>query len=128
MFQLIFIELFISGSVSGGLYGANMNGISTGVKGPFTPSQWMELEHQALIYKYITANYPVPSNLLNPIKKALESARFSSFSGANMKSCKFAFWSLINSSLFFICSSYIHTLCWISNVSLFFFLFFFVMT
>ncbi|KAL8145346.1 growth-regulating factor 2-like isoform X2 [Apium graveolens] len=70
-------------SVSGDLYGANMNGMSTGVKGPFTPSQWMELEHQALIYKYITANYPVPSNLLNPIKKAQESARFSSFSGAN---------------------------------------------
>ncbi|KAH6781151.1 hypothetical protein C2S52_012388 [Perilla frutescens var. hirtella] len=49
-----------------------------GVRGPFTPSQWMELEHQALIYKYITANVPIPSYLLNPIRKAFESAGFSS--------------------------------------------------
>ncbi|KAL1817671.1 hypothetical protein ACET3Z_020245 [Daucus carota] len=72
---------YTTGPVSGGLFG----GISTGVKGPFTPSQWMELEHQALIYKYMTANYPVPSNLLNPIKKAMESARFSSSLGANVR-------------------------------------------
>ncbi|GAV69051.1 WRC domain-containing protein/QLQ domain-containing protein [Cephalotus follicularis] len=42
-----------------------------GARGLFTPSQWIELEHQALIYKYITANVPVPSNLLNPLKKSL---------------------------------------------------------
>ncbi|KAJ0458180.1 putative transcription factor interactor and regulator C3H-WRC/GRF family [Helianthus annuus] len=48
-----------------------------GVAGQFTPSQWMELEHQALIYKYITANAIVPSNLLIPIRKALETAAFS---------------------------------------------------
>ncbi|XP_073276736.1 growth-regulating factor 1-like [Primulina huaijiensis] len=55
---------------------------NTGVRGSFlTPSQWIELEHQALIYKYITANVPVPSCLLNPIRKALESAGFSPFSG-----------------------------------------------
>ncbi|GFS44128.1 hypothetical protein Acr_00g0088660 [Actinidia rufa] len=52
-----------------------------GVKGPFTPSQWMELEHQALIYKYITANVPIPSNLLIPIRKALDSAGLYGFSG-----------------------------------------------
>ncbi|KAL4372371.1 hypothetical protein HN51_017495 [Arachis hypogaea] len=46
----------------------------------FTPSQWMELEHQALIYKYITANVPVPSHLLIPIRKALHSTSpFSNF-------------------------------------------------
>ncbi|XP_057721116.1 growth-regulating factor 7-like [Arachis stenosperma] len=46
----------------------------------FTPSQWMELEHQALIYKYITANVPVPSHLLIPITKALHSTSpFSNF-------------------------------------------------
>ncbi|KAF3685974.1 hypothetical protein FXO37_00081 [Capsicum annuum] len=50
-------------------------------KGLFTPSQWMELEHQALIYKYITANVPIPPYLLNPIRKALESAGFSTFTG-----------------------------------------------
>ncbi|KAG5001424.1 hypothetical protein JHK87_022496 [Glycine soja] len=34
----------------------SMHGALASVRGPFTPSQWMELEHQALIYKYITAN------------------------------------------------------------------------
>ncbi|XP_019156789.1 PREDICTED: growth-regulating factor 1-like isoform X2 [Ipomoea nil] len=58
----------------------NMHGVMmSGVKGPFTPSQWMELEHQALIYKYITANVPIPPYLLNPIKKAIESAALSTF-------------------------------------------------
>ncbi|XWS33460.1 hypothetical protein CRYUN_Cryun22dG0084700 [Craigia yunnanensis] len=53
-------------------YGSgSMHGPFTGVRGPFTPSQWIELEHQALIYKYITANAPVPSNLLIPLKKFL---------------------------------------------------------
>ncbi|KAL5127114.1 Growth-regulating factor 1 [Glycine soja] len=40
---------YSSGSIS-------MHGALAGVRGPFTPSQWMELEHQALIYKYITSN------------------------------------------------------------------------
>ncbi|XP_058222013.1 growth-regulating factor 6-like isoform X1 [Rhododendron vialii] len=61
--------------------GYDMSGVFTGVRGLFTPSQWMELEHQALIYKYITANVPIPSNLLIPIRKALDSAGFSCFSG-----------------------------------------------
>ncbi|XP_038717138.1 growth-regulating factor 1-like [Tripterygium wilfordii] len=68
-----------------GFNGANMHGVLSGARGPFTPSQWMELEHQALIYKYITANVPVPSNLLVPIRKALESAGFSSFSGGLLR-------------------------------------------
>ncbi|KAF5746748.1 Growth-regulating factor 1 [Tripterygium wilfordii] len=68
-----------------GYNGANMHGVLAGVRGPFTPSQWMELEHQALIYKYITANVSVPSNLLIPIRKALESAGFSSFSGGLLR-------------------------------------------
>ncbi|MFS7903708.1 putative transcription factor interactor and regulator C3H-WRC/GRF family [Helianthus anomalus] len=44
--------------------------------------QWMELEHQALIYKYITVNASIPSNLLIPIRKALEQ-RSSSFRKAS---------------------------------------------
>ncbi|XP_057986901.1 growth-regulating factor 1-like isoform X2 [Hevea brasiliensis] len=64
----------------GSFNSANMHGVLTEARGPFTPSQWMELEHQALIYKYITANVPIPSNLLIPIRKALDSAGFSSFS------------------------------------------------
>ncbi|XP_038990573.1 growth-regulating factor 1-like [Hibiscus syriacus] len=70
-----------TGYSSGGFNGANMHGVLTGARGPFTPSQWMELEHQALIYKYITSNAPIPSNLLIPIRKSLDSANFSIFSG-----------------------------------------------
>lgn len=81
----------VSGYSSGSLNGASLHGAITGARGPFTPSQWMELEHQALIYKYITANVPIPSNLLIPIRKALESAGFSSFSGGLLRpnTCKY---------------------------------------
>ncbi|XP_051127327.1 growth-regulating factor 1-like isoform X3 [Andrographis paniculata] len=48
-----------------------IHGMFTGPRGPFTPSQWMELEHQAIIYKYIVANVPVPNNLLLPMKNSL---------------------------------------------------------
>lgn len=54
-----------------GSLNASMHGSFGGVRGPFTPSQWIELEHQALIYKYITSNVPVPSNLLIPLKRSL---------------------------------------------------------
>ncbi|XP_024028334.1 growth-regulating factor 1 isoform X2 [Morus notabilis] len=54
----------------------------TGIRGPFTPSQWIELEHQALIYKYITSNVPVPSNLLIPLKKSLNPYSLSGSSSA----------------------------------------------
>ncbi|KAE9599973.1 hypothetical protein Lal_00045822 [Lupinus albus] len=63
-----------------GYSSGSMHGAITGTRGLFTPSQWMELEHQALIYKYITANVPVPSHLLFPIRKALDSAGFCNFS------------------------------------------------
>ncbi|KAB2061591.1 hypothetical protein ES319_A10G095700v1 [Gossypium barbadense] len=55
-----------------------MHGGFNGVRGPFSPSQWIELEHQALIYKYITSNVAVPSNLLNPLKKSLYPYGFTS--------------------------------------------------
>lgn len=48
----------------------SMQGNFLGVKGPFTLTQWAELEQQAMIYKYITANVPVPSSLLISIKKS----------------------------------------------------------
>ncbi|XP_078172562.1 growth-regulating factor 7-like [Carex rostrata] len=58
------------------------NGIMSRIRGPFTPSQWMELEHQALIYKYIVANAPVPTSLLISIRRSLclAPAAFSPFS------------------------------------------------
>ncbi|KAH7523762.1 hypothetical protein FEM48_Zijuj06G0046500 [Ziziphus jujuba var. spinosa] len=74
-----------TGYSSGSLNGGSVHGAITGARGLFTPSQWMELEHQALIYKYITANVPIPSNLLIPIRKALESAGFSGYSGGLLR-------------------------------------------
>ncbi|KAK8652903.1 hypothetical protein V6N13_126926 [Hibiscus sabdariffa] len=59
-----------AGCGSGSL-NASMHGIFSGVEGPFTLSQWNELKHQALIFKYITSNVLVPSNLLVPLKKPL---------------------------------------------------------
>ncbi|KAJ8545967.1 hypothetical protein K7X08_018550 [Anisodus acutangulus] len=49
-------------------------------RGPFTPSQWMELEHQALIYKHLVANVSVPHQLLIPLKKSLNPYAFSGLS------------------------------------------------
>lgn len=59
---------------------------NTGLRGPFTPSQWMELEHQALIYKYIDANAPIPSNLLLPIRRSLCHSAFPAFSSESYRS------------------------------------------
>ncbi|GMI83148.1 growth-regulating factor 1 [Hibiscus trionum] len=80
--NLTFPHFHPTGYNNGGFNGANMHG---GYKGPFTPCQWMELEHQALIYKYIIANVPMPSNLLIPIRNSLVSADFSSFSGGLLR-------------------------------------------
>ena len=74
-----------SGYSSGSLNGISMHGALAAVRGPFTPSQWMELEHQALIYKYLTTNMPIPSNLVIPIRKALDSVGFSSFPGGLLR-------------------------------------------
>ncbi|XP_073065381.1 growth-regulating factor 1-like [Primulina eburnea] len=57
-------------SRTGGGLNESMGATFARLKGPFTPSQWMELEHQALIFKHIVANVPVPSYLLVPIKKS----------------------------------------------------------
>jgi hypothetical protein len=45
---------------------------------PFTAAQYEELEHQALIYKYLVAGVPVPPDLLLPIRWGFDSlaARF----------------------------------------------------
>ncbi|KAG5061635.1 hypothetical protein JHK87_002664 [Glycine soja] len=42
-------------------------------KWPFTMSQWQELEHQALIYKYMVAGLPVPPDLVLPIQNSFHS-------------------------------------------------------
>ncbi|KAK8691954.1 hypothetical protein V6N13_075442 [Hibiscus sabdariffa] len=80
--NLAFPHFHPTGYNNGGLNGANMHGE---YKGPFTLCQWMELEHQALIYKHIVANVPIPSNLLIHIRQSLVSADISSFSGGLLR-------------------------------------------
>ncbi|XP_009615805.1 growth-regulating factor 3-like [Nicotiana tabacum] len=41
---------------------------------PFTATQWQELEHQALIYKYMASGMPVPPDLLYTIRRSLDSS------------------------------------------------------
>ncbi|GAB2267769.1 hypothetical protein Dimus_002748 [Dionaea muscipula] len=48
-------------------------------KFPFTPSQWQELEHQALIYKHMVAGIPIPHDLLFAVKRSLDSSLSSKF-------------------------------------------------
>ncbi|XP_019420462.1 PREDICTED: growth-regulating factor 4-like [Lupinus angustifolius] len=51
----------------------NNNSNSNSSRSPFTVSQWQELEHQALIYKYMLAGLPVPHDLVIPILKNFQS-------------------------------------------------------
>lgn len=53
-----------SGGSNGGGGGGMMMGFSK--SSPFTVSQWQELEHQALIFKYMVAGLPVPPDLVLP--------------------------------------------------------------
>lgn len=53
--------------------GGGGGGGGTGLRSPFTVSQWQELEHQALIFKYMMAGLPVPPDLVLPIQKSFES-------------------------------------------------------
>ncbi|XAR51065.1 hypothetical protein NMG60_11005593 [Bertholletia excelsa] len=43
-------------------------------KFPFTATQWQELEHQALIFKYMVSGMPIPPDLLFTVKKSLDSS------------------------------------------------------
>ncbi|RZC73947.1 hypothetical protein C5167_049427 [Papaver somniferum] len=56
---------------------------------PFTASQWQELEHQALIFKYLMAGLPVPPELVLPIKKSFESMSARFFHHPTMGYCSF---------------------------------------
>ncbi|VAH94751.1 unnamed protein product [Triticum turgidum subsp. durum] len=62
---------------------ASIQGAMARVRGPFTPSQWMELEHQALIYKYLAANIAVPHSLLVPIRRSVTSLYPSAYFGSS---------------------------------------------
>ncbi|CAK9234953.1 unnamed protein product [Sphagnum troendelagicum] len=52
------------------------------VVSPFTSGQWAELEHQALIFKYMAAGLNVPEELLNPIRRSVASALINGMSTA----------------------------------------------
>lgn len=43
-------------------------------RSPFTATQWQELEHQALVFKYMIAGLPIPPDLLYSIKRSLDSS------------------------------------------------------
>ncbi|CAI9100701.1 OLC1v1037857C1 [Oldenlandia corymbosa var. corymbosa] len=47
---------------------------STSGRFPFTASQWQELEHQALIFKYMVSGMPVPPDLLYTVRRSLDSS------------------------------------------------------
>ncbi|KGN66287.1 growth-regulating factor 4 [Cucumis sativus] len=45
---------------------------------PFTSAQWQELEHQALIFKYMVSGIPIPPELLFSIKRSALDSPFTS--------------------------------------------------
>ncbi|CAN6233239.1 unnamed protein product [Urochloa humidicola] len=49
-------------------------GGATAGRYPFTASQWQELEQQALIYKCLASGKPIPSYLMPPLRRILDSA------------------------------------------------------
>lgn len=71
-----------------------------GLRPLFTPVQWQELEHQALIYKYLIAGVPVPSELVVPIRRSLEAlpTRF-----LHHSACKNGNWMYIHISALYFC-------------------------
>ncbi|XP_017221914.1 growth-regulating factor 1 [Daucus carota subsp. sativus] len=47
-------------------------GARSNTRYPFTASQWQELEHQALIFKYMVSGMPIPPDLLFTIKRSMD--------------------------------------------------------
>uniref|UniRef100_A0ACD6ACZ2 Uncharacterized protein n=1 Tax=Avena sativa TaxID=4498 RepID=A0ACD6ACZ2_AVESA len=58
----------LSSSAAMGMGGYHQQPQQRGAGPVFTAAQWAELEQQALIYKYLMAGVPVPSELLLPIR------------------------------------------------------------
>lgn len=79
---------FGSGWVDLDMHGRVMCGAKS-----FTPSQWMELEHQATIYKCLDAKVPVPPSLLFSIQKgATPNVGYTGYSPASFRptnTCEF---------------------------------------
>lgn len=61
-------------SENGGNIRNNNNNNNGGGRYPFTANQWQELEHQALVYKYMISGMPIPPDLLFTIRRSLDSS------------------------------------------------------
>lgn len=64
-------------------------GSGIGGRPPFTASQWEELEHQALIFKYLITGIPVPPELLLTIRRNYDSIAASFYSHPSLSYCSF---------------------------------------
>ncbi|KAF1870207.1 hypothetical protein Lal_00003413 [Lupinus albus] len=73
-YQFLFVFLFQTLHLLVIMNGRNSSSISY----PFTPSQWQELEHQALIYKYMASGVSIPHDLLFTIKRSFLDSPISS--------------------------------------------------
>ncbi|KAK8628035.1 hypothetical protein V6N13_063747 [Hibiscus sabdariffa] len=73
----------------GGGGGSGGGGMMAVRPSPFTVSQYQELEHQALIFKYMMAGLPVPPDLVLPIQKSFESISHRFFHHPTMGYCSF---------------------------------------
>ncbi|KZV26975.1 growth-regulating factor 4-like [Dorcoceras hygrometricum] len=60
-----------------------------GYRPPFTAMQWQELEHQAMIYKYLVAGLPIPPDLVMPIRRSFESISASLFHHPSLGYCSY---------------------------------------
>ncbi|XP_073311810.1 growth-regulating factor 4-like [Primulina huaijiensis] len=60
-----------------------------GYRPPFTTMQLQELEHQAMIYKYLVAGLQIPPNLVMPIRRSFESISASLFHHPSLGYCSY---------------------------------------
>lgn len=72
-------------------------------KPAFTFLQWQELQHQALIYKYMAAGIPVPLHLVVPIWKSVAAAAASSSSSSSSSHHYPSCMSSCSSYSYFVC-------------------------
>ncbi|XP_023007428.1 LOW QUALITY PROTEIN: growth-regulating factor 4-like [Cucurbita maxima] len=77
----------VVGGTAAAAAGSGMMGMNN--RSPFTVLQWQELEHQALIFKYMMAGLPVPPDLVLPIQKSFESISHRFFHHPTMAYCSF---------------------------------------
>jgi len=87
----------------------NKSGGAEMSKWPFTVSQWQELEHQALIYKYMVAGLPVPPDLVIPIQNSFHSIS-QTFLNHPSSACESTYSYISNSPTFHIPHSFVSVL------------------